>query len=149
MSHTTSIDNIVFSDVAALKAAVTELMSKGVKCSLEQNTTARAYYQNQAGMAGVHPYVLRLHDSQYDIAFVHDKAKNGLVAKTDLFGNQVSRVLGAQARQGESAQMAALGKLNQTYAIHAATRKAVQQGMTVRRVNNNDGSVRLVVAGIK
>lgn len=148
MSHTTAIDNIVFSDIAALTAAVTELNTKGVKCSLVKGGTPRAYYSNQAGM-GPADYVLKLEGSQYDIGFYMDKAKNGLVAKTDLFGNQVSRVLGAQARQGESAQMAALGKLNQTYAIHAATRKAVQQGMTVRRINNNDGSVRLVVAGIK
>jgi len=43
---------------------------------------------------------------------------------------------------------AALGKLNQTYAIHATTRAAVAKGMQVRRVNGNDGSVRLVVTGM-
>ena len=72
-----------------------------------------------------------------------------MVARTDLFMGHVARVLGATAGQNETAGQAALGKLYQTYAIHAATRKAVQQGMTVRRVNNNDGSVRLVVSGIK
>ena len=146
MSHTTSIENIVFSDIAALTAAVTELNTKGVRCSLVKGGTPRAYYANQAGM-GAADYVLKLEDCQYDIGFYQNAAKKGLEARTDLFANHVQRVLGVQAQKGESAQMAALGKLNQTYAIHAATRKAIQQGRTVRRVNNNDGSVRLVIGG--
>lgn len=148
MSHTTAIDNIVFSDIAALTAAVNELNTKGVKCSLVKGGVPRAYYANQAGM-GVADYVLKLDGCQYDVGFYHDKAKNGLVAKTDLFANHVAGVLGVRAGTGESSAQAALGKLNQTYAIHAATRRAVQQGMTVRRVNNQDGSVRLVVGGIR
>lgn len=138
----------MFSDVEALKAAVNELCSKGVKCSLIKGGTPRAYYQNQQGM-GAADYVLKLDDCPYDIGFYRDDAKKGLVARTDLFMGHVARVLGAQPNANESQGQAALGKLYQTYAVHAATRKAVQQGMTVRRANNNDGSVRLVVSGIK
>lgn len=148
MSHTTEIGDIVFSDIQALTAAVNEMAGKGVKCSLIKGGTPRAFYQNQQGM-GAAEYVLRLEDCPYDIGFYRDNAKKGLVARTDLFAGHVSRVLGVQANSNESAAQAALGKLNQTYAIHAATRKAVQQGMTVKRVNNADGSVRLVVGNIR
>lgn len=148
MSHTTAIDNIVFTDVEALKAAVNELVSKGIKCSLVKGGVPRAYYQNQTGL-GEADYVLKLDAAPYDIGFYHDKVKKGLIARTDLFANHVSRVLGATPQKGERAEQAALGKLYQTYAVHASTRKAVQQGMTVRRVNNEDGSVRLVIGGIR
>jgi hypothetical protein len=148
MSHTTEINNIVFADIEALKAAVNELNSKGIKCTLVKGGTPRAYYQNQQGM-GAADYTLQLDGSPYDIGFYTDKEKKGLVARTDLFMGHVARVLGAQASAGESQAQAALGQLYQTYAIHAATRKAVQQGMSVKRVNNADGSVRLVVGGIR
>lgn len=148
MSHTTEINNIVFADIEALKAAVNELTSKGVKCTLIKGGTPRAYYQNQQGM-GEAEYVLQLQDAPYDIGFYRDSVKKGLVARTDLFMGHVQRVLGANVSAGESQGQAALGRLYQTYAIHAATRKAVQQGMSVKRVNNEDGSVRLVVGGIK
>ena len=148
MSHTTEISNIVFSDTAALTAAIKELAAKGVKCSLVKGGVPRAFYPNQPGM-GEADYVLRLEDSPYDVGFYHDKEKKGMVARTDLFAGRVAAVLGTTTTGTESAQQAALGKLYQMYAIHAATRKAVQQGMTVSRVNNTDGSVRLVVGGIR
>jgi hypothetical protein len=94
-------------------------------------------------------YVLRLEESPYDIGFYMDKAKKGMVARTDLFAGRVQKVLGATATGNESAAQAAMGKLYQTYAIHAATRKAIQQGMTVQRVNGKDGAVRLVVGNIR
>ena len=149
MSHTTEISDIVFTDVSALKAAVAELAAKGVRCALIENAKARAFYANQSGMEGEHPYVLQLHDAPYDIAFVQDAKKKGLVARTDLFAGKVASVLGAPVTGTETAAQGALGRLYQTYAIHAATRKAVAQGLTVKRVNSNDGSVRLVVGGYK
>lgn len=148
MSHTSEISNIVFQDVAALTAAVNELSGKGIKCALVKDATPRAYYSNQQGM-GKASYVLQLHDAPYDVGFYPTATGKGYVARTDLFAGHVARVLGATAAPGETAQQAALGKLNQAYAIHAATRKAVQQGMSVQRVNNADGSVRLVVGGYK
>jgi hypothetical protein len=147
VSHTTAIDNIVFQDIAALTAAVNELAAQGIKCSLEKDAVPRAYYQNQVGMEKA-PYVLRLHDAPFDIGFYYDKDKGGHVARTDLHAGHVSRQLGVQAQGSETAMQAALGKLNQTYAIHATTRAAVAKGMQVRRVNGNDGSVRLVVTGM-
>lgn len=148
MSHTTAIENIVFSDIAALQSAVNELAAKGLRCSLVKDAQPRAYYQNQSGM-GKADYVLKLEDAPYDIGFYRDTKKKGLVARTDLFAGHVARVLGAKATGSETAQQAALGRLNQMYAIHAATRKAVSQGMSVKRVNNDDGSVRLVVGNIR
>jgi hypothetical protein len=148
MSHTTEISSIVFTDTAALVAAVNELANKGVKCSLEKGGTPRAFYQNQAGM-GAADYVLRLAEAKYDVGFYSDKTKRGMVARTDLFAGSVAQVLGTSRGANDTPEQAAMGKLYQTYAIHAATRKAVQQGMTVQRVNNDDGSVRLVVGGIR
>lgn len=148
MSHTTEITDIIFADIAALTAAVNELSSKGVKCSLSKGGSPRAYYQNQQGM-GAADYVLRLDDALYDVGFYHDAKRKGMVARTDLFMGSVQRVLGSPQSGTESVGQAAMGKLYQTYAIHAATRKAVQQGMTVQRVNNADGSVRLVVGGVR
>ena len=148
MSHTVEIADIVFTDITALQAAVNELAGKGVKCSLVKNATPRAYYQNQQGM-GQADYVLQLHDAPYDIGFYHDAKKKGLVARTDLFAGRVANVLGAPVVGKETAAQGALGKLYQTYAIHAATRKAVAQGLSVKRVNGKDGSVRLVVGGYK
>lgn len=148
MSHTTEIADIVFTDIQALTAAVNELASKGVKCALIKGGTPRAFYANQQGM-GAADYVLQLQDCPYDVGFYHDAKKKGMVARTDLFAGRVAGVLGSQITGKENPAQAAMGKLYQTYAIHAATRKAVQQGMTVQRVNNADGSVRLVVGGIR
>ena len=148
MSHTSEVSNIVFADIPALRAAVNELASRGIKCALVQNATPRAYFANQQGM-GAADYVLQLHDAPYDVGFYKNDKNTGYVARTDLFAGHVGRILGAAKQKGESDQQAALGKLNQTYAVHAAMRKAVAQGMSVTRVNNADGSVRLVVGGIK
>lgn len=148
ISHTTEIADIVFSDIAALTAAVNELASKGVKCSLTKGGTPRAYYENQQGL-GPADYVLRLDGAPYDIGFYQDAKKKGLVARTDLFAGRVAGVLGAPATGKETAAQAALGRLYQTYAIHAATRKAVAQGLSVKRMNNADGSVKLVVGGYR
>lgn len=57
MSHTSEVSNIVFADIPALRAAVNELASRGIKCALVQNATPRAYFANQQGM-GAADYVL-------------------------------------------------------------------------------------------
>lgn len=145
MSHTTEIENIVFNDVGALKLAVKDLQKQGIKCELREKTTARAYYTNQAGMSGTHDYVLHLADSKYDVAFVKDEKAKGYMARTDLFMNSVANVLGVAPQAGESAGQAALGKLNQSYAVHAATRQAAKQGYSVRKVTKPDGTIQLVM----
>lgn len=144
MSHTTAITSVVFTDIAALKQAVVELKSSGVNCELLENAKPRAYYSAQEGM-GQADYVLKLNDSRYDVGFYKDKEAGGYVARTDLFGGDVQRQLGAQAQGTESPQQAALGKLYQGYAINAATRQAARQGYRVRRVTKADGTVQLVM----
>lgn len=146
MSHTTTIDTIVFSDVDALQAAVNELAGKGVRCSLSKGGTPRAYFPDQTGM-GPADYVLRLEDAPYDIGFYKDQSKGGYVARTDLFAGHISRILGAPKVNNESDAQAALGKLYRTYAAHAVTRQAMRQGRSVRRIDNPDGSIRMVVTG--
>lgn len=147
MSHTTAIESIVFSDIQALKAAVNELNSKGVRCSLDTNAVPRAFYANQQGME-MAPFVLRLTDCQYDVGFYPRAQGGGFEARTDLFANRVADVLGAPISGKETAMQGALGKLNQMYAVHAATRAAAAKGHNVRRVNGSDGSIKLVVTGI-
>lgn len=147
MSHTTSITDIVFSDIDALRAAVAELKTKGVNIVLEKGGAPRAYFTNQTGM-GDADYVLRLKDSRFDVGLYKNNEKGGYEARTDLFAGEVSRVLGVKQVKGMSLERASLGKLYQTYAIHAATRQAVKKGYTVNRINSPDGTVKLVVGGM-
>lgn len=144
MSHTTEIKSIVFTDIAALRAAVAELNTLGVKCSLLENTTPRAYYQNQQGL-GKADFVLKLDDCPYDVGFYKDEEVKGYVARTDLFAGRVHAVLGAKAQGNEKPEQAALGKLYQMYGVHAATRQAAKQGYAVRRVTKPDGTIQLVM----
>lgn len=144
MSHTTAIESVVITDLDALRAAVVELQKNGVRCSLVEKSTPRAYFQQQAGM-GPADFVLKLDDSPYDVGLYKDEAKGGYVARTDLWGGNVARVLGAPAQQGEAPAQAAMGKLYQTYALNAATRQAARQGYKVRRQVKPDGTVQLVM----
>jgi hypothetical protein len=147
MSHTTEINDVVFSDIEALKLSVAALQKQGVRCKLEEKGTPRAYYSGQSGM-GKADYVLHLEDSPYDVGFYMDKAKKGLVARTDFFAGHVARVLGAPlTKKGETQAQAAMGKLFQTYAVTAAKRKAVQQGYNVREQKRADGSIQLILTG--
>ena len=146
MSHTATIDAVVISDEHALRAAITELKNNGVNCDLLENAMARAYYPNQSGMDTEARFVVKLHDSRYDVGLYAKEDNSGYEARTDLWGGDVQKVLGAKAQEGESDAQAALGKLFQTYAIHAATRKATQQGYRVNRVTKDDGTVQLQIA---
>lgn len=147
MSHTTSISDIVFSDIAALESAVKELQKSGVNCTLVKNATPRAYYANQTGM-GEAPYVLQLGGAKYDVGFYWNDQKKGYEARSDFFGGSVAGALGAKAATAEEGERAKLGKLYQMYGVHAATRKAVQSGYSVRRMTKPDGTISLVM-GVK
>lgn len=145
MSHTTEISEIVFTDIASLESAVKELATKhGINCALVKNKAPRAYYQNQQGL-GVADYVLELKDAKYDVGFYKVEGKKGYTARTDLFAGSVASVLGATAATGESREQAALGKLYQMYAVHAATRQAAAKGYQVRRITKPDGTISLVM----
>jgi pyridoxine 5'-phosphate synthase PdxJ len=145
MSHTTTIGSIIISDVQALNAAITELKAEGVNCDLLEGVKARAYYADQKGMENP-DFTIKLHDGKYDVGLYKTSDGKGYEAKADFYAGNIERILGVQAGEGDDPYQAKMGKLYQKYAIHAATRKAVQQGMTVNRINNADGTVQLRVA---
>lgn len=135
----------MFNDIEALKLTVRDLQKQGIKCSLLEKTTARAYYQNQQGMSGTLDYVLRLDDAPYDVAFVKQDVGKGYVARTDLFAGHVAKVLGSASDGVAEPAQAALGKLYQGYAVNATTRQAAKQGYKVTRSTGADGSIKLIM----
>lgn len=143
MSHTSEISAVAIVDIGALEATVAELKASGIRCSLLKNVKPRAYYENQQGM-GVAPFVLKLDDSRYDVGF-YENGKGGYVARTDLFGGDIQRLLGAAKGEKETAQQAAIGKLYQGYAVNAAVRQATKQGYRVQRSVKADGSIQLTM----
>lgn len=150
MSHTTTIGTILFADVDALRAAIHELKQEGVNCDLLETVRgvkleARAYYGGQAGMENP-DMVIKMNDGPYDVGLYQTEDNKGMEARADFWGGHIERQLGAKAQKGEDINQARMGKLYQKYAIHAATRKAVQQGYTVNRVNQSDGTVQLRIA---
>jgi hypothetical protein len=147
MSHTTAINCIKITDISALRSAITELKSHGVKCDLLENAVPRAYYPNQEGL-GKAEFVVNVKDARYDVGLYKDKEGVGYEARCDFYTGSIEDVLGAKAQKGEDIEMARLGKLYQTYAIHAATNAAVQQGYSVQRINQEGGTVQLQVTGV-
>lgn len=139
MSHTSTIEGVVVTDVDALRAAVSELKSNGIKCDLLENAIPRAYYADQKGM-GQAPYVVKLHDSRFDVGVYRTEDNKGYEFRTDLHAGIVGAVLGDGNGYDGKSQLA---KLNRLYVAHAATRQAVRQGYKVTRVNNADGSIQL------
>jgi Protein of unknown function (DUF1257) len=141
MSHTTTISTLLLSDETAIRAAIAELSSKGVKCELLENAVPRAYYDNQMGQADM---VVKLDNSRYDVG-LYKKADGTFEAKADFWGKDVEKALGANPAKDDNATQAKLGKFFSLYAAHAATRKAVQQGYSVRRIDKADGGIQLQV----
>ena len=147
MSHTTAINAIKITDVSALKSAIVELKAHGVKCDLLENAVPRAYYEGQEGL-GKADFVVNLKDATYDVGLYQDEDKKGYTARCDFYRGSIEDVLGSTREEGEDAEQAKLGKLYQTYAIHAATNAAVQQGYSVQRINQEGGRVQLQVTGV-
>lgn len=146
MSHTTTIGQIIFADVSALRQAAQELRERGIRCELLENAIPRAYYSNQSGM-GEAPLVLKLDDSKYDVGFYPSAANpNELEARTDLYSGQVAGVLGVDAPREVSKEVASIGKLRAAYTKAAITNAAVTQGATVTSSGiQADGSQQVVV----
>lgn len=142
MSHTTKIDSVQITDVAAIVLAVRDLNAAGVVCSLVENETPRAYYSRQAGM-GKANYVLRLAQCDYDVGLY--KTDSGYEARTDLYMDKVAKVLGAKAKDGERAEQAAIGKFLQAYAVNATIRQAATKGYKVSKTVKSDGTVQLTL----
>lgn len=124
MSHFTEIKTQV-RDIDALRSACGEL---GLE--LIPNGTARGYANND--LAG--EYVIRL-KGPYDIAA--NRAKEGTYALTcDWWAGHVEKEVGKN-----------YGKLLQLYGVHKTLREARRKGCMVQRKNQQDGSIKLVIAG--
>ena len=146
MSHTATVKSIKIQSINALRATIAELAASGIRCSLIENETPRAYYQNQAGM-GQANFVIRLDDAPYDIGLYKTADGKGYEARTDFFAGHVERILGAKATTNESRDQARMGKLFQLYGVHAATEAARMKGHMVRRINGQDGKIKLEITG--
>lgn len=147
MSHTSAVKSIAITSVEALREAVKELNANGVKCSLVENSTPRAYYSNQTGL-GKADFVLKLDNSRYDVGF-YKSENGGYEVRTDFWGQDVKNQLGATASGPGKTEQAQLGKLFQAYGIHAAMMEARRKGLMATRQKGKDGIEQVVVSGYR
>ena len=125
MSHFTTI-NTQIKDTEALRAACTEL-----GLSLLQNADARGYTNNKTHG----DFVIRLKGS-YDIAL--NKQPDGSFGFTaDLWAGHVEQEVGKN-----------YGRLLQLYGVHKAMREARRKGLLVKRSQQQNGAIKLVIAGV-
>ncbi len=123
MSHFTTIKTQV-KDIEALRSACNEM-----GLPILQNTEARGYYQNR--IKG--DFVIKL-NGPYDIAL--NKQPDGSFGLTsDLWQGHVEQEVGQN-----------YGKLLQLYGVHKATQEARKKGHLVRRSQQQDGAIKLVIA---
>lgn len=148
MSHTTTLNNVVIRDANALRSAVAELQTKGVRCELRENVKPRLYYQNQHGVC---PFVLKLHESKYDVGF--DRKEDGTyVPVFDDWAGQVKGQIGAACplpgtREGNAQHT--IGRLMQSYAKHAAMNAATAQGYIIEDTTTDDeGNIHLTLGNV-
>jgi hypothetical protein len=125
MSHFTTI-NTQIKDIEALRSACGEL-----GLSLLQDAEARGYYENT--IKG--DFVIRL-KGPYDIAL--NQQKDGSFGITaDLWAGHVEKEVGK-----------GYGRLLQLYGVHKATREAKRKGLLVKRSQQQNGAIKLVIAGV-
>lgn len=125
MSHFTTIKTQI-KDVEALRSACQEM-----GFPLLQDAQARGYYENK--IKG--DYVIQL-KGPYDIAL--NKQPEGSFGLTaDLWEGHVEKEVGLN-----------YGKLLQLYGVHKAMREARKKGHLVKRSQRQDGSIKLVIAGV-
>lgn len=126
MSHFTTIKTQI-KDISALKSAVNEM-----GLVLLQDAGARGYVNNtQRG-----EFVIKL-KGPYDIA-VNKQPDGTYGLTTDWWDGHVEREVGTQ-----------FGKLLQLYAVHKASLEARRKGLTVQRSRKQDGSIKLVIGGVR
>lgn len=150
MSHTAAVKTVPITSISALQAAALALKAAGVNCTLEQNATPRMYYSHQIKnqMASTTkgqeqykfaedpdccPYVLRLHDSCYDVGFLEMK-EGGYAPVFDNHASRVSTYLGT----GSGNNPEAIHKLLQNYTLAAVKEAAVAQGLNLEDSYLND-----------
>jgi len=123
MSHFTTIKTQI-KDIGALRSACNEL-----GLSLLQDVEARGYYQNK--IKG--DFVVQL-KGPYDVAL--NKQPDGSFGLTaDLWEGHVEQEVGQN-----------YGKLLQLYGVHKAILEARKKGHMVRRSQQQDGAIKLVIA---
>ncbi len=123
MSHFTTIKTQI-KDIEALRSACNEM-----GLALLQNAEARGYYENKTKG----DYVVQLKGS-YDIAL--NKQPDGSFGLTaDLWEGHVENEVGQN-----------YGKLLQLYGVHKAIREARKKGHLVRRSQQANGAIKLVIA---
>lgn len=125
MSHFTTIKTQI-KDIEALRAACQEL-----GLPLLQNTQARGYLGNK--LKG--EFVIKL-KGPYDIA-VNKEATGSYGFTADLWQGHVEKEVGQN-----------YGKLLQLYGVHKAIKEAKRKGLLVTRSAKQDGSIKLVIAGV-
>ncbi len=124
MSHFTSIKTQI-RDIEALRVASSEL-----GLDLVQSGKARGYAQSE--LPG--EYIIRL-KGPYDIA-VNREREGSFALTCDWWDGHVEKEVGKN-----------YGKLLQLYGVHKALREARRKGCLVQRKNQQDGSIKLVIAG--
>src|ERR1017187_7933997 len=123
MSHFTTVKTQI-KDIAALRSACAEL-----GLTVKQNAQARGYYENKTKG----DYVIKL-KGPYDIA-LNQQPDGSYGITADLWEGYVEKEVGKD-----------YGKLLQLYAVHKATQEARKKGHLTRRSQQNDGSIKLVIA---
>ena len=124
MSHFTEIKTQI-KDIEALRSACAEL-----GLALKENAMARGYYENKTKGE----YVIKL-KGPYDVA-VNQQPDGTFGLTADLWQGHVEKEVGSN-----------YGRLMQLYAVHKATREARKRGRLTRRIQQNYGSIKLVIAG--
>jgi len=125
MSHFTTITTQI-RDIEALQSACKEL-----GLALEQMAEARGFVENKTHG----DYVVRL-KGPYDIAL--NKQPDGSYGLTsDLWNGHVEKEVGT-----------GYGKLLQLYGVHKAMREARKKGHLVKRSQQKDGAIKLVIGGV-
>lgn len=132
-------------NLQALRGAIADLQAGGIKCSLVEGGTPRAFYPNQEGL-GPADFVLKLDASRYDVAF-YKQSDGSYEARTDFWGNDVVKVLGAKASDAKHEDQAKLGKLFQAYSVNVVQQQARMKGLMVRKVMGANGSIKLELSG--
>lgn len=139
MSHTTTVASIQITSISALRTALGILAQEGIRAELIEDAVPRAYFRNQQGM-GRADYVIKLHDCPYDIG-LYQKKEGGYEARTDLWANEVSRLLGVPGNTPQHA----MGKLYNRYAVAAIQEQAEEQGFDYETAMQADGTVIITV----
>ena len=142
MSHTTKIATTPIRDVMALRTAVKNLQSMGVKIKLLEGTSPRMFYSNQLtkhlGRQDENcDFVLRLEDSNYDVGLIKN-SKGVYEPVFDSWDGQVQSQLGNNIPSEEHCKLTKdelltvpISKFMMEYTKEATINQAVSDGYIV------------------